>query len=80
MSYRVYLSLAFIVVGYLAGWYSLVLISSPLNSRFPRAPTNTQLIGMVFACVLAGLSWASKTLIFTNADRGQSQLERCKRM
>jgi len=61
---RTSLALLFIELGYVAGWYCLVLVTSPPSSRFPRRPTQVQLWGLVFACILAGLSWGYKTLIF----------------
>ncbi len=60
-----------ILSGYVMGWYALVLVTSPPQSSFPRKPSSMQLYGLAVALLLGMLSWASKTMIFTETEENQ---------
>ena len=49
-------ALAVCVLGFVCGWYALVLISSPNGFAVDRR----QFIGLAFAVVLGIISWAFK--------------------
>ena len=65
-------SLLFGIVGWLFGWYSLVLVTArtrsetvngvvkPREDKFPKKPTKLQYYGLIFALGLAVLSWLQR--------------------
>ena len=53
-----WISLIFSIIGWVVGWYSIVLISAEYNNnKFPLMPTKNQWIGGLFAVFIAILSW-----------------------
>ena len=67
-----YMGLAFAVVGWIIGWYSLVLITAePTETTFPKKPTNSQWYGIIFAVAIAVMGWFQRIL----AVQGEEQEE-----
>ena len=59
-----YAGLVIGIIGWLLGWYSLVLITANpvLEPTFPKKPTPSQYYGIIFAVGLAVLSWFQRIL------------------
>ena len=60
-----YMGLAVALIGWVLGWYSLVLITANPDIKvdsFPKKPTNSQWYGIVFAIGIAVLSWFQRVL------------------
>jgi|TARA_R110002126_G_scaffold61680_5_gene159389 hypothetical protein len=61
-----YMGLVFAVVGWIIGWYSLVLITAdnndPQQKIFPKKPTNSQWYGIIFAVAIAVMGWFQRIL------------------
>ena len=57
-------ALVFGIIGWVFGWYSLVLttasINKPEEQNFPLKPTATQYLGIAFAVAIAILSWLQR--------------------
>lgn len=67
-----YMGLLFGIVGWILGWYSLVLITSePTETTFPKKPTNSQWYGIIFAVAIAVMGWFQRIL----AVQGEEQEE-----
>lgn len=59
-----YAGLALAIVGWILGWYSLVLITADPDTEttFPKRPTPSQYYGIIFAVGIAVLSWFQRIL------------------
>ena len=59
-----YMGLVVALIGWLLGWYSLVLITADYKTErtFPKIPTSSQYYGIVFAVGIAVLSWFQRIL------------------
>ena len=67
-----YMGLVFAIVGWIIGWYSLVLITAePTETTFPKKPTNSQWYGIIFAVAIAVMGWFQRIL----AVQGEEQEE-----
>ena len=67
-------ALAIGIIGWIFGWYSLVLITAdnkiPEERKFPLAPTKNQWYGIGFATLIAILSWLQR-LFAIQGDEAQ---------
>ena len=73
-------SLVIGIVGWILGWYSLVLVTArtkaevisgvtkPAEDKFPKKPTNLQYYGLIFAIGLAVLSWLQRLYAVQGED------------
>jgi len=63
--------LFFGILGWLFGWYSLVLIVTKFeNDKFPVSPTKYQWYGAVFAIIIGIISWL-RYLFSLQGDKDQ---------
>jgi len=54
--------LAYGILGWILGWYSLVLTAADYQDEktFPLSPTSTQYVGIAFAVTIAIFSWLQR--------------------
>ena len=65
-----YMGLVFSIIGWVIGWYSLVLITAEASQNtFPKKPTNSQWYGIIFAVAIAVMGWFQRIL----AVQGEEQ-------
>ena len=64
-----WLGLGIGIIGWILGWYSLVLVAAKTTDPFPAKPNTYQWYGIGFAVGLAVLSWGQR---FT-AIQGEEQ-------
>lgn len=59
-----YMGLVIALIGWVFGWWSLVLITAdPITeNKFPKVPTTSQYYGIIFAVGIAVLSWFQRVL------------------
>ena len=55
----------FVLIGYMFGWYGIVLVLSSADSKEPLVkPTNKQWIGLTFTFLIACLVWLQNVFVF----------------
>ena len=59
-----YIGLAAVLIGYMFGWYGIVLILSNADKEPIVMPTNKQWIGLGFTFLIACLVWIQNVFVF----------------
>ena len=62
---RQFVGLGVVLIGYMFGWYGIVLVLSSADSKEPLVkPTNKQWIGLTFTFLIACLVWLQNVFVF----------------